>query len=154
MILSTTKELKAALLVASKQFDIPILEARIKIACPKGDGAAQYFILRRNTEVGEMTLKKLLGIGIVDLFQKEAKVTSFMNVALGSLAFKNQMPLNKVNIRIYTKDADNGTPLLTFLKNDEVVQHLTVEDIFELYQEYEEEMQKMELEKQEQDKQK
>jgi hypothetical protein len=142
MVKETEKTLKQALLVASKEKKTDILKTRIKICCPNGDGTpAQYFILDGGKDLGEMTLNKLLNIGIVDLFNKEQMVATFMNIALGSLAFKNEIPLNEANVRIYTKDAETNEPLFCFLKNNEIVKHLSVEEIIELYQEYAEQQQ-------------
>jgi hypothetical protein len=136
MVKQTEKILSEALLAASDAYRTEILKTRIKISCPEGDGEIKYSVLDGGREMGGIELRTLLNIGIVDLFNKEQMVGAFMGVALQSLSFKNEIPLNEGNVRIYTKDAEKKTPLLCFLRGNDIIQHLTAEEIIDIYNEF------------------
>lgn len=143
------KQLEATLIEAvnrvAKDNSIPVKKVRIKVSCITEEvdggqqGTAKYEIMNGGTVVKTEKLKKILGIGLVDLLRKEELVESFMNVILGVLAGKLDIPIESANLRIYTRDGK--APLVTYFNGDQIAQHLTGAYIISTYMEFVEQMQ-------------
>ncbi len=136
----TEKTLFDAVARMSKEYDIPLKKTRIKISCHSDRPEACYQIINGGNVIEETTLKKILGIGLIDLMGEEQLVSSFMNVALGVIAEELEIPIELANIRIYTRDGE--TPALAMLQEDVFKKNLTAEDIINTYMKYVEMMQK------------
>ena len=130
------KELVKALGVAATEAKLPLLQTRIQIKVDKDGDPAKYFILDGGKEVMEITLRKLLGIGLVDIVQKEPQVSSFLNIVLAMLCFKNEVAPGEGNIRIFSQNQDGSNPLIVFLNKDAIVTRPTFSELADLYQEY------------------
>jgi len=109
--------LKGILVQASKNTNLNILQTRIKIHNPDGDGESlRFFVLDGSNAVEETTLKILLNKKI-DILGEAGQYGYFLLCALVNLAFQKEVPLKDAELWIYTKSEEGEAMVSLVHKN-------------------------------------
>jgi hypothetical protein len=125
----TTETLKETLKRLSRDYNVPISSIRLKIAKP--DAHLSFTVMNESNGVGTLTLKKALGLGAMEIL-KETLIRSTLNRCMTYLSGQAKAPIDKIDLRIYTKTEDVVNPTGYLFNNGKAVRPVSMDEIFNI----------------------
>lgn len=126
----TTETLIETLKRLSNDYKVPIKSVRLKISKP--DAHLSYTVLNGAHSLDTLTLKDALNIekGVKGIL-KETLIRSTLNRCMTYLGKQAEAPINRIDLRIYTK-TEEIVPTGYLFNNGKAVRPVNLDEIFKI----------------------